>query len=105
PTSPQAGALMNNEQHVHIKQSVAGVAYTTAEVFVRLARQAAADGRLFRVALSGGSTPKILYDTLVSAQFREEVPWNILRFFFGDERWVPHTDPQSNYKLANDYLF
>jgi 6-phosphogluconolactonase len=96
---------MNTEPHVYIKQSPAGIAYTAAETFVRLARQAASDGRAFYVALSGGSTPKLLYDLLASETFREEVPWTIVRFFFGDERWVPHTDPQSNYKLANDHLF
>ena len=92
------------ENHVYIKQSPVGIAYTAAEAFVRLTRQGAADGRLFYVALSGGSTPKLLYDLLVN-DFRDEVPWTIVRFFFGDERWVPHTDLESNFKLANDHLF
>jgi 6-phosphogluconolactonase len=57
------------------------------------------------VALSGGSTPKLLYELLASDAFRYQIPWHLIHFFFGDERWVPHTDPASNFKLANDYLF
>ena len=82
-----------------------GVARSAAQAFVRLTRQAAAVGAPFRVALSGGSTPKLLYQLLVSDEFRGEVPWDAVDFFFGDERWVPPTDPASNYKLANDELF
>ncbi|MGA7730319.1 MAG: 6-phosphogluconolactonase [Chloroflexia bacterium] len=96
---------MNYEAHVYIKQSPAGIAYTATETFVRLTRQATSDGRAFYVALSGGSTPRLLYELLASEIFRDEVPWPVVRFFFGDERWVPHTDPQSNYKLAYDHLF
>ena len=81
------------------------VARSAAEAFVRLTRQAAFAGAPFRVALSGGSTPKLLYQLLVSDEFRGEVPWDAVDFFFGDERWVPPTDPASNYKLANDELF
>jgi 6-phosphogluconolactonase len=101
PDNPAPGA------RVYIKQSPHGVAYTAAEVFLRLAKQSAAEDRRFRVALSGGSTPKILYDLLASDTniFRADVPWGNIDFFFGDERWVPHDDPESNYKLANDYLF
>jgi len=92
---------------VYIKQSAHGVAYTAAEFFLRLAKQAAAEGQRFRVALSGGSTPKMLYELLASDTniFRTDVPWGNVDFFFGDERWVPHDHPDSNYKLADDFLF
>ena len=92
---------------VYIKQSAHGVAYAAAEVFLRLTKQAAAEGRRFSVALSGGSTPKMLYELLASEThiFRTDVPWDNVDFFFGDERWVPHDHPDSNYKLAADFLF
>jgi 6-phosphogluconolactonase len=93
------------EQHVYIHQTTEAVARSAAEAFVRLTRQAASVGAPFRVALSGGSTPKLLYQLLVSDEFRSEVPWDAVDFFFGDERWVPPDDPASNYKLANDELF
>jgi 6-phosphogluconolactonase len=92
---------------VYVKQSAHGVAYTAAEVFLRLSKQAAAEGRRLSVALSGGSTPKMLYELLASDTniFRADVPWSDIDFFFGDERWVPHEHPDSNYKLAGDFLF
>jgi 6-phosphogluconolactonase len=92
---------------VYVKQSAHGVAYTAAEVFLRLAKQAAAEGRRFRTALSGGSTPKMLYELLASDTniFRADMPWESIDFFFGDERWVPHDHPDSNFKLADDFLF
>ncbi len=90
---------------VQIIDSPADIARAAAERFVLLANSSTAGGNEFSVALSGGSTPKLLYDLLTSTEFRDDVPWQHLRFFFGDERWVPHTDPQSNFKLANDYLF
>ncbi|MEO8288579.1 MAG: 6-phosphogluconolactonase [Chloroflexota bacterium] len=93
------------ERRVYIKQTTRAVAQDAAEAFVRLTRQAASVGAPFRVALSGGSTPKLLYNILVSDAFRNEVPWDAVDFFFGDERWVPQDDPASNYKLANDELF
>ena len=95
------------DPRIYIKQSAQGVAYTAAEALVRLSKRARAEGAPFRLALSGGSTPKLLYQLLTSETniFRREIPWDIIEFFFGDERWVPHSSPESNYKLANDELF
>ena len=52
------------------------------------------------LAVSGGSTPKVLFQKLAAAQFR----WDHVHLFWVDERMVPATDPASNYKLADDYL-
>jgi 6-phosphogluconolactonase len=90
---------------VYIKQSPGAVAYDAASAFMRLSKQAAAIGQPFRTALSGGSTPKLLYRQLTSDAFRGEIPWERIQFFFGDERWVPHDHPDSNYRLAEDELF
>ena len=62
-------------------------------------RFAATPGRL-AVALSGGSTPKLLYETLARAPFRERMPWDRVHWFWGDERFVPPTDPKSNQAMA-----
>jgi 6-phosphogluconolactonase len=51
-------------------------------------------------AVSGGSSPKLLFDRLAAAKF----PWDKLHLFWVDERCVPPTDDQSNYKLANEHL-
>jgi 6-phosphogluconolactonase len=60
----------------------------------------------FRVALSGGNTPRALFALLAdeSAPFRARVPWDRLHFFWSDERCVPPTDRESNFKAADDAL-
>ncbi|MDQ3928499.1 MAG: 6-phosphogluconolactonase [Chloroflexota bacterium] len=90
---------------VRIEDDANGVAARVAEMFAQIAEDATAQGRPFRVALSGGSTPKLLYQLLASEEYRERIAWDTIEFFFGDERWVPRTHKDSNYKLANDYLF
>ena len=90
---------------VHIEESLPAIAADAAETFVRLSQETLAMGKPFRVALSGGSTPKLLYGLLSSDTFRSEVSWGNIQFFFGDERWVPHTHRDSNFKLAQDELF
>lgn len=56
------------------------------------------------VALSGGSTPKRLYEVLAKPPFRESVRWNRLEVFFGDERSVPPDHEDSNYRMAQEAL-
>jgi 6-phosphogluconolactonase len=53
------------------------------------------------LAVSGGSTPKLLFAAMAKSAF----DWSNVHFFFVDERCVPPGDSQSNFKLANDYLF
>ena len=54
------------------------------------------------VALSGGSTPKILFDLL--AEKHADLSWNKVHFYWGDERCVPPNDAESNYKMTVDHL-
>jgi len=54
----------------------------------------------FRVALSGGSTPKMLYEFLASSEFRPRFPWDRVLWYWGDERFVPHDHPDSNYGMT-----
>ena len=58
----------------------------------------------FTLALSGGSTPKQLYQKLASEAFREKINWQRLHIFWGDERAVPFTDDRNNAKMAFDNL-
>jgi 6-phosphogluconolactonase len=59
------------------------------------------------VALSGGSTPRVLYELLADPRepFREQIAWGKTHFFFTDERHVPPDHPESNYRMANEALF
>lgn len=74
-----------------------------AEEIVRLANQAVAERGRFTIALSGGSTPKSLF-TLLATNARGTLPWDRMYFFWSDERHVPPTDPDSNYKMANEAM-
>lgn len=56
------------------------------------------------IALSGGSTPALLFDILAQ-DYAAKMPWPKLHFWWGDERCVPPTDEQSNYKMTVDHLF
>jgi 6-phosphogluconolactonase len=58
----------------------------------------------FSFALSGGNTPKQLYNLLASENFKNKIDWTRIHFFWGDERYVPITDEQSNAKMAIDAL-
>jgi 6-phosphogluconolactonase len=57
----------------------------------------------FNLALSGGSTPKIIFQTL-SKDFSKKLDWNKIRLFWGDERCVPPDHPESNYGMTKKYL-
>ncbi len=59
---------------------------------------------VFSIALSGGSTPRRLYRLLAQSPYREAFPWARTHLFWGDERYVPHDDPLSNYRMVNEAL-
>jgi 6-phosphogluconolactonase len=63
----------------------------------------ATEGR-FVVSLSGGSTPRRLYELLADAPLRASFPWARTHWFWGDERFVRHTDARSNYRMAREAL-
>src|ERR1700681_13482 len=93
---------MPSTRTIEALATAADLFHAAAEEFVRAARGAiGAQGR-FTVALSGGSTPKALYSLLATnyAGFA----WNRIFLFFGDERHVPPTDPESNYRMVNESL-
>jgi 6-phosphogluconolactonase len=74
-----------------------------AEEVIGAATAAVAKRGQFTIALSGGSTPKSLY-TLIAANADANLPWAQMFFFWGDERHVPPTDPDSNYRMAQESL-
>ena len=57
------------------------------------------------IALSGGSTPKLLYQRLVSDPDYRSLPWDAMHFWIVDERCVPFDDDRSNYKMIRELLF
>lgn len=59
---------------------------------------------VFSVCLSGGSTPRGLYENLATPPYRNRFPWARTHWFWGDERFVPHNDTLSNYHMVRDAL-
>lgn len=76
-------------------------AAAAAEAFAQAARAAVRDRGAFHVALSGGSTPKLMYRVLRELP---EIPWQSVHIYFSDERSVGPDSPDSNYRLAQDEL-
>jgi 6-phosphogluconolactonase len=84
------------EVEIKIFDTMAELFRAAAERFVEQARAS--------VALSGGSTPKALFDLLAQSPYRDRVDWKSLGIYWGDERCVPPDDPESNYGMAKQHL-
>jgi len=69
-----------------------------------LFQNALANDGIFAVALSGGATPRLLYEKLAGPLYRDAFPWPRTHWFWGDERFVPHDDAQSNYRMVREAL-
>jgi 6-phosphogluconolactonase len=80
-------------------ESAETLAHDVAEWLCGLAE---VSDRVFAVCLSGGSTPRRLYERLADPAFAARFPWNRAHWFWGDERFVPHDDRDSNYRMARD---
>ena len=90
---------------VRILSNIDAIAKRAAQEFVQSATKAVSERGSFSVALSGGSTPKILYSLLANdAALRAQLPWDKMYLYFGDERSVGPDDPDSNYRMANETM-
>ena len=89
----------------HIRWDVSPSAEAMAERAARWVtdRAAETDGP-FHLCLSGGSTPAALYRLLAQAPLKSQMPWDRTHVFWGDERFVPHADKLSNYRMARETL-
>ena len=76
----------------------------TAESFSEYLCKLIAKNTILHIALSGGSTPKEVFKEL-AAHFKNRIDWSKVQFYWGDERCVSSDDEESNYRMANEYLF
>jgi len=74
----------------------AGVAALVCEVLERVESPS--------LVLSGGSTPRRIYEQLASSPLRERIPWSALKIFWGDERCVGPEDPESNFRMVREAM-
>ena len=91
-----------------MKEMVAGIrTFENAETLAHeiaewLCGLAQASDRAFAVCLSGGSTPRRLYECLAAPDIASRFPWSRTHWFWGDERFVPHDHPDSNFRMARE---
>ena len=78
------------------------LARAVADVFVATARIAIAERGVFRVALSGGNTPRAAYELLAKQAPATDLEWRRVFVYFGDERCVAPADQRSNYRMARE---
>jgi len=86
---------------VEVLDDAAALAQTAAQLIVARAK---ASSEWFTLALSGGSTPKAIYRLLAHPPLRDEVPWERVQLFWGDERNVPPDHADSNFRTAREEL-
>ena len=94
---------MNYSAEIRVLTTPQELFSAAAEEVVRIADKAVKERGRFTVALSGGSTPKSLYN-LLATNARTTLPWDKMFFFWGDERHVPPDDPESNYRMAAETM-
>lgn len=76
-----------------------------AEAVRDASKEAIAARRQFNFVLSGGGSPRKLYELLSSETYKNQIEWDKTWFFFGDERFVPAGDSQRNSLMAKQALF
>lgn len=90
---------------IRILSDGAAIAKRAAQEFVQAAAAAVRERNAFYVALAGGSTPKELYNLLVTdPELHSQVPWDKMQVFFGDERHVGPGHPDSNFRMATEAM-
>jgi 6-phosphogluconolactonase len=80
------------------------VSEAAARLFLEAAERAGSEDRPAYIAVSGGSTPRRMFELLSEPPYRDTVPWSRLQLCWVDERPVQPDDPQSNYRMVKEAL-
>lgn len=91
------------DSEIKIYPSAQHLAEVLASEIASLANEASEQGLRFNIALSGGTTPKRLYNVL-SEIYSEDIPWEAVHLYWSDERCVPSDHPDSNYGFALEHI-
>lgn len=95
---------MNPDIHFQMFSTIDAASLKAAELIRDECQRCVREKRLFTIVLTGGKTPRRLYELLASPPFVNEIPWPSVHIFWGDERCVPPDHPESNYYLAYELL-
>lgn len=90
---------------VVIEQDYTALAFKGAQFFLEMAKLSKEKWGIFKIAISGGSTPRGMHTVLAQEDFRSKVPWDKTHIFWADERFVPYESNLSNFGTAKrDFL-
>lgn len=88
---------------VRIAETADELAHGVADALVDEVSRRLRQQPLFSLVLSGGNTPRALY-RLLATEYRQRIDWSRVHLFWGDERYVPHDHPASNFRMARETL-
>lgn len=91
-------------KNISVFENYEALVAATADLFVKLAEDAINKRGKFVTSLSGGSTPKGFYSRLAEKEIASKIDWSKVVVFFGDERTVPYTSPESNQRMITEHL-
>lgn len=89
---------------IRVFQNLEELSQAAAARFAEITAQPRSDNRPFSIALSGGHTPKHLYELLATQEFSSRIPWSNVHLFQVDERCVPPTSTESNYRMIREAM-
>src|SRR5579883_1522563 len=89
---------------IRVFQNLEELSQAAAARFAEITAQPRSDNRPFSIALSGGHTPKHLYELLATQEFSSRIPWSNVHLFQVDERCVPPTGTESNYRMIREAM-
>lgn len=94
-----------SEPILHIYETADQTLVALADFFIQTAKRSIIESGRFSVSLSGGSSPKKLYELLATPEYSSRIDWDKVDFFFGDERNVPADHPDNNALMVRKALF
>jgi 6-phosphogluconolactonase len=92
---------MTDKRAIRVFETAEELNQEAAQRFVALTGQSVASGQPLTVALAGGSTPAGLYRLLATPHYRDQIRWEHVHLFFGDERCVPPDGKDSNFQMVH----
>ena len=104
-SSNELTGMVSKNLKIKIVADADTMSRAAAETIVEHVSESLQTSDFYTIALSGGSTPKHLYSLLANdAALRDQIPWERVHFFWGDERHVSADHPDSNYRMADAAL-
>lgn len=97
--------MSTSTSEIYIAEDIQVLSRRAAEVIAAAIVATLKTKPVFTMVLSGGSTPRSLYSLLAADDaFKDQIPWENVHFFWGDERHVPPDHNQSNYRMTNETM-